>query len=69
MKVGDIVESIYGPTGRPQPGSLGLIVDIDPLRQTMHCHFQTVNEIVVMLDNGVLWHASPSAWEVISESR
>jgi len=70
VKVGDLVQSIHDipqRTGIRRPA--GIIVDIDPLRRGRHGPFQTVNEIVVMLDNGVLWHASPSAWKVKNESR
>ena len=68
MKVGDLVESIHD---IPQRGeqSTGIIVDIDPLRRGKSSHITAVNEIVVMLDNGVLWHASPDTWKIINESR
>ena len=68
MKVGDLVESIYG-LERHKAGSFGIIVDIDPLRRGRHGPFRAANEIVVLLDNGVLWYASPSAWKVKNESR
>ena len=68
MKVGDIVESIYG-LQRHKIGSFGIIVDVDPLRQPMHSAFHAVNEVVVMLDSGLLWYASPDAWKVINGSR
>jgi hypothetical protein len=75
MKVGDLVKSIYGHERHPnrrkrhKAESLGIIVDVDPLRQPLHDTCHAVNEIVVMLDNGVIWHANPDAWEVVNESR
>jgi hypothetical protein len=68
MKVGDIVESVHDIQQRGEQ-NIGVIVDIDPLRRGRHGPFQAANEIVVLLDNGVLWHASPSAWKVKNESR
>ena len=76
MKVGDLVKSIYGHDRHPnrrkrlKAESVGIIVDVDPLRQQpLHGNFHAVNEIVVMLDNGVLWHANPDAWEVVNENQ
>jgi hypothetical protein len=68
MKVGDIVESIHDIQQRGER-NVGIIVDIDPLRRGLGGPYTAVNEIVVLLDNGVLWHASPSAWKVKNESR
>jgi hypothetical protein len=59
VKAGDLVKSIYGLQ------LLGIIVDVDPLRQPLHDD----GVIVVMLDIGVLWRASPDAWKVVNESR
>ena len=68
MKVGNLVESTHGFPTCPE-GSLGIIIDIDPLRrETGKGNFTAANEIVVMLDNGEMWHASPSAWKVKNEN-
>jgi len=80
MKVGDLVKFIHGirPTTdsvidqyrtnrEPHKGSFGIIVDIDPLRRGLDCHFAATNEIVVMLDSGELWYASPDAWSMTND--
>jgi len=66
VKAGDLVESIHD-IHQLGERNVGIIVDIDPLRRGRQGPFQAVNEIVIMLDNGEMWHASPSAWKVISE--
>ncbi len=63
MKVGDLVK-------RLATEECGVIVDIDPLRnRSLKLTGKRMNEIVILLPCGTMWHAAPAKWEVISESR
>lgn len=74
MKVGDLVRE--RPSGiylvQKEKRRLGVIIDIDPLRQQIIAsggHVRDTSktvEIVIGLTNGTLWHAAPRAWEVMS---
>ncbi len=60
MKAGDLVKFGNG-------WKLGLVIDIDPLREDALYKYDKINEIVI-LNNGSLWYTGPSGWEVISEA-
>jgi|APSaa5957512535_1039671.scaffolds.fasta_scaffold248648_2 hypothetical protein len=65
MKVGDIIqEKSIGI--RSSSTRRGLIVQIDPLLRR-GWRQPPLNEIVIMLTDGTLWHANPTKWEYISE--
>ena len=73
MEIGDLVQQkhvlIHMEEGIPRKN--GIIVDIDPLARAFPSSMDVdestnVPEIVVMLPNGVLWHAGSIYWEVIS---
>ena len=61
MKIGDLVK-IGGK-------KLGIVTDIDPLREDSLYEYDKINEIVVLRDDGAEWYMSPKQIEVISESR
>ena len=61
MQVGDLVH-----WGNQE---VGLIVDIDPLREDSLYEYDKINEIVVLKSDGCLWYSCPMGWEVVSENR
>lgn len=63
MQVGDLV---HGGNGGNQ--EIGLIVDIDPLREDSLYEYDKINEIVVLKADGSLWYSCPTGWVVISEN-
>ena len=69
MKVGDLVRQ------RPDVMRLGrdshrngIIVDVNPLRQNLFIESEIeLNEIVVMLPCGTMWHTNPRDWELVND--
>ena len=61
MQVGDLVH--WG------NHEVGLIIDIDPLRENNPHEHDKINEIVVLRSDGGLWYSCPIGWEVIDENR
>ena len=47
---------------------VGLIVDVDPLREDSLREYDKINEIVVLRSDGGVWYASPEGWDVVSEN-
>ena len=61
MQVGDLVHW--------NNKDIGLIIDVDPLREDSLYEYDKINEIVVLKSDGGLWYSCPTGWEVISEDR
>jgi len=71
VKVGDLVRQ------RPDVMRLGrdshrngIIVDANPLVKSMDSHIENkveLNEIVVMLPCGTMWHTNPRNWELVED--
>jgi hypothetical protein len=61
MQVGDLVHW--------NNKDMGLVIDIDPLKEGSLHEYDKINEIVVLRSDGCMWHTSPIGWEVINENR